>query len=159
MDPSIDLGPSAAEQEALASVMQRVEERSETARQVTEAQRPSKPFLARPSTMIGSSVVLVGVLIFNAVSLKQEPVALTSQQAADVAHAHAALTVLGVEAFRAEQGRLPGSLDELQFGFDGLQYHPNGTRYSLTAEVDGQAAHLAEYDDPNRLLVPGGGRP
>ncbi|MEZ4414951.1 MAG: hypothetical protein R3E10_04290 [Gemmatimonadota bacterium] len=146
---------SQAEREALASVMERVEQRAETSRQVAQTQRPPKPLLARPSTMIGLSLTLVGVLVWNTITFREQPLTLTRDQAAEAARAGAALAVLGIEAYRTTNGRLPTSLDELGFGIPGVTYRPAGARYTLTSEVEGQATHLAEYENPSILFTPG----
>ena len=141
-----------AEQEALASVMERVREHDEAREVASERSKPKQPFLARPTTTIGSVLVLIGVLIFNAVQLNDEPSTQTPEQAAEVARVQAALVGLQVEALRAAGGgRLPAA-SEVGLGFLSVDYAAAGSGYSLSTVVGGQASRFSEGESPAALL-------
>jgi len=141
-----------AEQEALASVMEKVREHDEAREVASERSRPKKPFLARPTTTVGSIVVLIGVLIFNATQLQDAPPTQTADEAAEVARVQAALVGLQVEALRAASGgRLPAPA-QVGLGFLSVEYGTTGDDYSLSTVVGGQASRISEGESPAALL-------
>lgn len=109
---------------------------------------PSNPFLARIPVVVIVSLLFVTVVTHNVRAWTPDPA--PQPVAMQERTAQVSLLVAGqrVEAFRAEHGRLPASLEEAGLPATTLQYQVDGDRYRLVVpDPDGGAPRATFESD------------
>lgn len=150
--PAVDAeeGRGEAYARLLADVMDRARQSEEVRSE--RAVRDTRVRTVRGSVLAGVGVVFLAVAGWNLVLLRKPPAELPPEERALATGMTMFAVIQEIEAFRAKNGRLPSSLEELDLEDTGILYTVAGDRYRLDEKAREEPASYIDDQEPLSLL-------
>lgn len=150
--------PSSDYEHALRGVLERAAEASEAHR---KRQEHRDPLLTRPPVIALLALILTGVVVWNIQAFNPTPEPLPPAQTRATNEVSVMVAAQAVEAYRAEHGELPESLEDAGLPLSGFEYRVEGEEYTLTAGEGTAEVRLTRAEALGQLqglVSPGDGR-
>ena len=136
---------------ALTGVMDRAAE-IDAAREVRAA--PREPLLTRPPVVVALLLIFGGVVYYNILALRPAPLAADSEVLQNTATVSIHIAAQAVEAYRAENGILPTSLEAVGMDWETLDYRTYPDGHFRIGPEEGAVGPVYDSRHSGELMAP-----